>query len=162
MGSRIDDPTFPRFSGGGGPEEHPSSTRRLGADAASPTKADTLALHVALELGLGPALAVSGMPQMRDLRVPVTILSGFLGSGRRLFNHILTASRGKKIAVIQNEFGEVGIDDALMAANTKFASEQEIVEVLNGCVLLGRSDLVNVLKKLAERSAGGRSSSTAS
>ena len=78
---------------------------------------------------------MSGMPQMRDLRVPVTILSGFLGSGKTtLFNHILTASHGKKIAVIQNEFGEVGIDDALMAANTKFASEQEIVEVLNGCV----------------------------
>ena len=100
---------------------------------------------------------MSGMPQMRDLRVPVTILSGFLGSGKTtLFNHILTASHGKKIAVIQNEFGEVGIDDALMAANTKFASEQEIVEVLNGCVCCSvRSDLVNVLKKLAERQRQG-------
>ena len=63
---------------------------------------------------------MSGMPQMRDLRVPVTILSGFLGSGKTtLFNHILTASHGKKIAVIQNEFGEVGIDEKIIKNDVK-------------------------------------------
>ena len=67
---------------------------------------------------------------MDDGRVPVTILTGFLGSGKTtLFNHILTAAHGKKIAIIQNEFGDVGIDDRLMAKNTKFAADEEIVEV---------------------------------
>ena len=91
-------------------------------------------------------------------RVPVTILTGFLGSGKTtLFNHILTASHGKKIAVIQNEFGDVGIDDRLMAKNTKFASGDEIVEVLNGCVCCSvRSDLIKVLVKLASRVKAGK------
>ncbi len=94
----------------------------------------------------------------RDGRVPVTILTGFLGSGKTtLFNHILTAAHGRKIAVIQNEFGEVGIDDRLMAKNTKFASEEEIVEVLNGCVCCSvRTDLVKVVKKLAARHKAGK------
>ena len=52
---------------------------------------------------------------MADERVPVTVLTGYLGSGKTtLLNHILTQQHGKKIAVIENEFGEVGIDDALI------------------------------------------------
>ena len=91
-------------------------------------------------------------------RVPVTILTGFLGSGKTtLFNHILTAAHGLKIAVIQNEFGEVGIDDALMAKNTRFQSDDEIVEVLNGCICCSvRTDLIKVLKKLAARAKSGK------
>ena len=92
-------------------------------------------------------------------RVPVTILTGFLGSGKTtLFNHILTSvDHKKKIAVIQNEFGEVAIDDKLMAKNTKFESEEEIVAVLNGCICCSvRTDLVNVLKKLAEKHRSGQ------
>ena len=62
------------------------------------------------------------MPES-NTRVPVTILTGYLGSGKTtLVNHILTdKSHGKKIAIIENEFGDVGIDDALMAKNTKDA-----------------------------------------
>ena len=48
-----------------------------------------------------------------DSLVPVTILTGFLGSGKTtLLNHILTATHGKKLAVIENEFGEVRMSDA--------------------------------------------------
>ena len=54
---------------------------------------------------------------MADGKVPVTVLTGFLGSGKTtLLNHILTQEHGKKLAVIENEFGDVGIDDAPAAA----------------------------------------------
>ena len=89
--------------------------------------------------------------------VPATILTGFLGSGKTtLLNHILTESHGKKIAIIENEFGEVAIDDALISKNSKFASDKEIVEVLNGCVCCTvRGDLVRILKRLGMRVQAG-------
>ena len=91
-------------------------------------------------------------------KVPVTILTGFLGSGKTtLLNHILTAAHGKKIAVIENEFGEVGIDDALLSKNTKMQAEEEIIEMMNGCICCTvRQDLIVVLEKLAKRQASGK------
>jgi len=63
--------------------------------------------------------------------VPVTLLTGFLGSGKTtLLNHILSADHGKRIAVIENEFGEVGVDDALI----KFQSDEDVFEMNNGCI----------------------------
>lgn len=92
---------------------------------------------------------------MKD-QVPVTVLTGFLGSGKTtLLNHILSASHGKKIAVIENEFGDVSIDDSLVAKNSSFKSD-EIIEVLNGCICCTvRQDLVKVVKKLAARHQSG-------
>merc|ERR1712216_1096974 len=92
-----------------------------------------------------------------DTRVPVTVLTGFLGSGKTtLLNHILTASHGKKLAVIENEFRDVGIDDELLAKNTKLQSDEEIIEMMNGCVCCTvRQDLVVVLSKLAARVKAG-------
>ena len=95
----------------------------------------------------------------KDTRVPVTILTGYLGSGKTtLVNHILTnKDHGKKIAIIENEFGDVGIDDALMAKNTKEQIEEEIVEMMNGCICCTvRQDLVVVLNKFAGRIASGK------
>ena len=52
--------------------------------------------------------------------IPVTILTGFLGSGKTtLLKHILTAQHGKKIAVIENEFGEENIDNDILVKKAK-------------------------------------------
>ena len=92
-----------------------------------------------------------------DGRVPVTILTGFLGSGKTtLLNYILTQEHGKKLAIIENEFGEVGIDDELLQKNTKMQAEEEIIEMMNGCICCTvRQDLVVVLGKLAARVQAG-------
>ena len=95
---------------------------------------------------------------VNDTRVPVTILTGYLGSGKTtLVNHILSdKTHGKKIAIIENEFGDVGIDDKLMAKNAKEQVEEEIIEMMNGCICCTvRQDLVVVLRKFSERMKRG-------
>jgi G3E family GTPase len=77
-------------------------------------------------------------------------LTGFLGSGKTtLLNHILSNTKGLKVAVIENEFGEVGIDDSLISKRQVEESKDEIVEMINGCVCCTvRKDLQEVLERL--------------
>jgi G3E family GTPase len=84
---------------------------------------------------------------------PVTILTGFLGSGKTtLLNRILKEHHGHRIAVIENEFGEAGIDNELLVQDR----EEQIVEMNNGCICCTvRGDLVRILGELhAKRQAG--------
>src|SRR5689334_16348400 len=81
-------------------------------------------------------------------RVPVTVLTGFLGSGKpTLLNRILSEKHGKRIAVIENEFGEVGVDSELV-----IGAEEELFETNNGCICCTvRGDLIRILGSLMKR-----------
>jgi G3E family GTPase len=85
-------------------------------------------------------------------RIPVTILTGFLGAGKTtLLNRILSEEHGQRIAVIENEFGETGIDNDLL-----IQGEEQIVEMNNGCICCTvRGDLVRILGELAQKRDAG-------
>ena len=81
-------------------------------------------------------------------KIPVTVLTGFLGSGKTtLLNRILSEDHGQRIAVIENEFGEIGIDQDLV-----INADEEFFEMNNGCICCTvRGDLIRILNELLER-----------
>ena len=88
------------------------------------------------------------MSSPKEKLIPVTLLTGFLGSGKTtLLNHILKNKHGKRIAVIENEFGDTDIDSDLLIGKS-----DEIFEMKNGCICCSvRSDLIETLNRLMNR-----------
>lgn len=86
-----------------------------------------------------------------DGRIPVTVITGYLGSGKTtLLNYILSRQQELRIAVIVNEFGEVGIDGQLIVRD----DQEQLIEFNNGCLCCTvRNDLIETIGKLTERSA---------
>ncbi len=91
------------------------------------------------------------MDKQSDRRVPITLLSGFLGAGKTtMLNHILTSASSGKTAVIVNEFGEIGIDGDLITRST-----DDMLELSNGCICCDmKDDLLMTLLRLFQRRAG--------
>src|SRR3982751_6767443 len=85
--------------------------------------------------------------------IPVTILTGFLGAGKTtLLNRILNEQHGERIAVIENEFGETGVDNEILVKD----KQEQIVEMNNGCICCTvRGDLVRILGDLGKKRRRG-------
>lgn len=82
-------------------------------------------------------------------KIPVTVITGYLGSGKTtLLNHILSGQQDRKVAVIVNEFGEVGIDGQLIVRD----DDEQLIEFNNGCLCCTvRGDLIETITRLRER-----------
>jgi G3E family GTPase len=96
---------------------------------------------------------MAAAPNPDQSLIPVTILTGFLGAGKTtLLNRILTEQHGERIAVIENEFGETGVDNEILVEDR----EEQIVEMNNGCLCCTvRGDLVRILGELGKKRRQG-------
>jgi len=97
---------------------------------------------------------MAASPESEKDLIPVTILTGFLGAGKTtLLNRILHEQHGERIAVIENEFGETGVDNEILVRD----EEETIVEMNNGCLCCSvRGDLVRILAELGTKRREGR------
>ena len=95
---------------------------------------------------LCPGNSFNALGDSTDTRIPVTVLTGYLGAGKTtLFNRLLSELVGKSYAVIVNQFGDIGIDGELMDPG-----EEELIELSSGCICccVVRGDLIRTLRNL--------------
>ena len=89
-----------------------------------------------------------------ETKIPVTVITGFLGAGKTsLIRHMLKNTGGKRLALIINEFGDLGIDgDILRSCNNETCSEADVLELTNGCICCTvADDFIPTLEKLLNR-----------
>src|SRR5262252_4722157 len=86
-------------------------------------------------------------------RVPATVITGFLGAGKTsLVRHLLARAQGRRLAVVVNEFGELGIDRELLLGCGDAACDDDIVELANGCLCCTvAEDFLPTLTRLLDR-----------
>ncbi len=87
-------------------------------------------------------------------KTPATVITGFLGAGKTtLIRHMLQNAQGKRIALIINEFGDLGVDgEILKGCGAETCTEDDIVELSNGCICCTvADDFIPTLEKLLAR-----------
>lgn len=91
---------------------------------------------------------------MQGGKIPATVITGFLGSGKTtLIRNLLANADGRRIALIINEFGDLGVDgEVLKSCGAEACSEEDIVELTNGCICCTvADDFIPTMEKLLER-----------
>ncbi|MDP6515374.1 MAG: cobalamin biosynthesis protein CobW, partial [Alphaproteobacteria bacterium] len=89
-------------------------------------------------------------------KVPATVITGFLGAGKTsLIRHLLATARGRRLALIVNEFGELGVDGEILAScGIEGCGEDDIVELANGCICCTvADDFIPTVTALLDRAA---------
>ena len=94
------------------------------------------------------------LPPASHRKIPATVITGFLGAGKTsLIRHLLETSHGSRLALVINEFGEVGVDrDVLLGCGLESCGDEDVVELANGCICCTvADDFLPTMRMLLDR-----------